>query len=75
MNKQRRKALDTLYRKIEELRQEVEEVMDEEQDSYDNLPENLQGSERGEAMYEAIDNLDSACRSLDEAMDYILEAV
>lgn len=75
MNKQRRKALDTLYQKIEALSQELNEVLDAEQEAYDNLPESLQESERGEAMYEAIDNIESALSSLEEAQDYILEAV
>lgn len=75
MNKQRRKELDTLYRKIEDLMQDLTSVLDEEQEAYDNIPENLQESDRGQAMYEAIDNLESALSSLGEAQDYILEAV
>lgn len=75
MNKQRRKELDTIYRKIEDLMQDLETVCREEQDAYDNLPESLQESDRGETMYNAIDNMESALSSLGEAMDYILEAV
>jgi len=75
MNKQRRKELDTIYRKIENLLQDLETVCGEEQDAYDNIPENLQDSERGETMYNAIDNMESALSSLEEAMDYIQEAV
>ena len=75
MNKQRRKALDTLYQKIEALSYELNEVLSEEQEAYDNLPEGIQDSERGETMYNAIDNLESALSSLEEAQDYILEAV
>lgn len=75
MNKQRRKELDTIYRKIEDLMQDLETVCGEEQDAYDNLPESLQESDRGETMYNAIDNMESALSSLGEAMDYILEAM
>ena len=75
MNKQRRKELDTIYRKIEYLMQDLETVCGEEQDAYDNLPESFQESDRGETMYNAIDNMESALSSLGEAMDYILEAV
>lgn len=49
--------------------------MDEEQEAYDNLPENLQGSERGEAMSEAADNLDSAYNSMDEVLEYLTAAI
>ena len=75
MNKQRRKELDTIYRKIEDLMQDLETVCGEEQDAYDNLPESLQESDRGETMYNAIDNMESAMSSLGEALDYIVEAV
>jgi hypothetical protein len=39
------------------------------------MPESLQESERGEAMQEAIDNLESASSSLEEAIDYLNEIV
>ncbi len=75
MNKQRRKELDTIYRKIESLMQDLTTVCGEEEDAYENLPESFQESDRGETMYNAIDNMESALSSLGEAMDYILEAV
>jgi len=50
-------------------------VCGDEQDAYDNLPESFQESDRGETMYNAIDNMESALSSLGEAMDYILEVV
>lgn len=37
-------------------------LYDEEQDAYDNMPEGLQSSERGETMYDNVDVLDN-CRS------------
>ena len=55
--------------------QDLETVCGEEQDAYDNLPESLQESDRGETMYNAIDNMESAMSSLGEALDYIVEAV
>ncbi|MGN0929321.1 MAG: hypothetical protein ACI4N3_01635 [Alphaproteobacteria bacterium] len=42
--------------------------MNEEQEAYDNLPEPIQYSERGERMEEYI------C-SLDDAMNYVSDAV
>ena len=75
MNKQRRKELDTIYRKIEDLMQDLTTVCGDEQDAYDNLPESFQESERGETMYNAIDNMESALSSLSDALDYIFEAV
>jgi hypothetical protein len=38
------------------------------------MPENLQDSERGEKMYEGIENLESASSSLEEAIDSLESA-
>lgn len=75
MNNQRRKVLDNIKSKLAELLEELESVQGEEQEAYDNMPENLQYSERGERAEEACSNLDSAVDSINEAMDYIDTAV
>ena len=49
MNKLRRKALDRIAETLNELYEELESLRDEEHDYMDNMPENLQGSERYEA--------------------------
>lgn len=50
MNKQRRKRLTEAMELLQEAQQIIEEVKDEEQEAFDNLPEGLQCSERGEAL-------------------------
>lgn len=75
MNKFRRQALDKIAIKISELMIELEALRDEEQECFDNMPENLQHSERGEMAEEAISNLDEALDSLEEAFDSIGEAI
>ena len=52
----------------------MEEVKDEEAEAYENLPEGLQGSERGEAMQEAIDSLESAYDGLEDVISSVEEA-
>ena len=74
MNKPRRKTLADIREKLSELRDLLEEVMMEEEEYRDNMPENLQGSERYEKAEEACDNLDSARTSIDEALEYIESA-
>lgn len=74
MNKQRRKAIDAVYAKLEELRDDLEGIKDEEEEALANLPEPLHGSEKGEAMYTAIDNLESAIDGIEEALEYLEEA-
>ena len=75
MNKMRRNALDDIRNGLETPMIAVEDLRDEEQEAFDNMPEGLQLSERGETMEEAIDNLDTAISDISEAMDCILEAI
>lgn len=46
MNKQRRKEIEEITAQMQDLRERLESVMDEEQDSYDNLPESFQNGVR-----------------------------
>lgn len=71
MNKQRRKALNELYDRLTELYDLLEEIKDEEECYKDNMPENLQNSERYEIAENACDNMDEAIAAISEALDYI----
>ena len=64
MNKERRKAIDTIREKLEELNCELEGLQSEERDAFDAMPEGLQGGERGQASEAAADALDEAASSL-----------
>ena len=74
MNKARRKALDEVISKIEEAKELLENLQAEEEEYRDNMPENLQGSERYEAADAAVDNVSSAVDALDEAISSIESA-
>jgi predicted RNase H-like HicB family nuclease len=74
MNKSRRSRIDEIIQKIEDLTYDIDVLRDEEEESYENLPESIQYSDRGETMSEAIDNLESAISSLEEATEYLNEA-
>ena len=82
MNNSRRKkiasvisALENIagYDSINSIRNEIENILWEEEDAYDNMPENLQYSMRGEASSEAIDSLQDAVDALEEAISIIDE--
>lgn len=73
MNKSRRATLNMIANAIEELKAQLESVRDDEQDAFDNMPESLQESERGETMQEAIDNMEYAIDNLDDAIDNLNE--
>lgn len=82
MNKERRKQLKeavTLLtdaqEKIQEASSIVETCKDEEEESYDNLPEGVQDSERGEAMEENASQLDDAMSELESIGDSVGEQI
>lgn len=74
MNKSRRSRIDEIIQKIEDLTYDIDVLRDEEEEAYDNLPESIQDSDRGQVMYDAIDNLDSAISSLEEVTEYLNDA-
>lgn len=71
MNKARRATLADLKQRIEELRDELDELKGEEQDYFDNMPESLQGGEKGEASQTALDAMQEAYDALDQAADSV----
>lgn len=74
MNRERRKSLAEIQARIESIMEDLETIRDEEEEYRDNMPENLQGSERYEKAEMACDNLASAYDSLEEVISYIEEA-
>ena len=59
MNKERRNRLGDVIDKLEELQAEVASIAEEEREAYDNMPEGLQESEKGQQISENADDLDS----------------
>ena len=75
MNKNRRKALEKIHEKLEGLMLEIEELQQDEQEYADNMPENLQNSERHELAESAAYALDEAKDSIQSCMDSIENAI
>ena len=75
MNKQRRKAIEKVVSTLENMLEELDGIREEEQDAYDNLPESIQDSERGETMYENIDTLDTSYADLESIIDNLQELI
>lgn len=67
MNKKRRESLTDVFDKLAEIEETLENVKEEEQESYENLPCSFQNGERGEEMQGYIE-------MLDEAIGYIQDA-
>ena len=74
MNKTRRKAIAEVRDILESANSNLEVIRDEEQESFDNLPEGIQVSERGEKMSECIEYLEEAIENLGEAIDNLDES-
>lgn len=75
MNNDRRARIQALIDKLEDIKEDIDFIKDEEQESYDNMPENFQAGERGDKAQEAIDNLDYAYSQIDEVREYLEEAL
>lgn len=78
MNKQRRKALDEVHTnllgitlKLEEIKSDLDAILEEEQEARDNIPENMQSSERYERMDEICGTLEDGEWSIDDAIETI----
>lgn len=63
--------LDNCRTAIQQAYDTLNEVRDEEDEAYENLPESLQDGDRGDAMQEAIDTLDDAISSLDDVIGFL----
>ncbi|EAW1150021.1 hypothetical protein I9F91_001562 [Salmonella enterica] len=74
MNNERRKRLAAFSQQLSELKDDVQSVLDEEEEAFNNLPEGLQSGERGDGMQAAIASLDAAVCALEEAGEQLEEA-
>lgn len=68
MNKTRRREIDSVTGGLTELIERLEAIRDDEQEYFDNMPESLQGSARGEAAEDAISNLEDAIGFVEDAI-------
>jgi predicted RNase H-like HicB family nuclease len=74
MNKIRRSRIAEIQEKLSDLVYDLDVIREEEEQAYQNLPESIQMSERGDAMSEAFDNIEEAMNLLEEASSYLDDA-
>lgn len=75
MNKKRRNDLKQSIELLGSAIKIIDNVLDEETGSYENMPEGLQSSERGEQMEDNITALDNSSEMLEEAKALIEDAI
>jgi uncharacterized protein Yka (UPF0111/DUF47 family) len=86
VNKARRQKARDLAKQVEVLLNEIEnlkdadalkdeaaEIRDAEQEAYDGLPQSQIDGERGQEMYDFVEQLDTAATKLEEVADAITE--
>lgn len=82
MNKERRNELKeacsmlcSAQEQLERAKEVVDGVRDYEEEAYDNLPESLQEGERGQDMYDNVEELDNVVSELDSIFDSVEEQI
>ena len=75
MNAQRRKDIAKAIVLIEEAIAILDNVAEEEREAFDNLPESLQYSERGERMEECAEAIEYVSSELTDQIDSLNDAI
>lgn len=83
MNAERRKRIDAVIESINkikeqfvDLRCEISDIKDGEEEAMNNLPESMQDGDRGQAMQDSIDAIDEAYSAImDDSIIDLDEAV
>lgn len=70
MNNARRKKIANVIKEIEKT---ISDILSDEMESYDNMPDGIKESQNGYNSETAQDSLDSAIDSLEEAIQYLEE--
>lgn len=73
MNKQRRQKIRDVRKEIENCKKNLQKILDEEQDYFDNMPENLQGSIRGSDSEDGIDTMENCIEDLENIIKELTE--
>ena len=71
MNKARRKRLKEAFDKCTEILEILEEVKQEEEEAYENLPDGIRDGDRGEEMQECIEMIEEAAGYIEDAGDVL----
>lgn len=69
MNKNRRKRISEVVYVLNQAKDVLTTVMDEEDDAFNNLSDGLQCTMRGEQMEENVSELEEAINHIEEALD------
>lgn len=74
MNRERRKVIERLVARLADVEAEIEDVVAQEAEYLNNMPESFQDSQKGSDTEERISNLEQAQNSVPEVINYLEEA-
>lgn len=74
MNNARRKRICKIADALNELKSQIDELHEEEQEAFENIPESLHGTERYEIAENAVDMLESASLRVENAITFLEDA-
>jgi len=74
MNKADRKQFENGLALIDEGKSICSDIADSEREKFENIPENLQCSDRATAFEARADEIDSVCDEIDSLIDSLREA-
>lgn len=75
MNKARREEIRDIIESLESLKEDLDMVASDERGSFENLPEGLQYSERGEQMEENADTLEDLASNLEDVISGLEDVI
>ena len=75
MNHKRREALRQASQLLGRVGMIIQRALDDEQDCRDNMPENMAGGDRCDAMEHAIACLEEAVDAIETAQEQLAEAI
>lgn len=69
MNKKRREEIKSVVARLKVINEDLFDIQSEEQDSFDNIPDNLRDTDKAIDSEEAIDVMDDAIEQIGEVID------
>lgn len=74
MNNIRRKQIAKVIDALEGIREDIDSIHAEEEEAFDNMPESLEGTDRYDAMADAVSNLEDAVDLVEELIEALENA-
>lgn len=74
MNNIRRKQIAKVIDALEWIREDIDSIHAEEEEAFDNMPESLEGTDRYDAMADAVSNLEDAVDLVEELIEALENA-